>query len=388
MPLSGSAQTQTVPLSSYGNPTRRLIADGALGMLPEILNPFKPRTLLWVMGKSAFRDSSPYQKVRLSLSGITHLESVAVEANPRIAFLEEMLRAYAGNPPEVVIGAGGGSAIDCAKALRMLLAQPAPAPVEDYLAGRAQFARRGLPFIAIPTTAGTGSEVTHYASLRTREQKKVSLTHPWLFPEVALIDPELTHTMPPYLTACSGLDALSQAIESFWSIHASPFSQTHSLRAVSLILRHFERVFENPLDPEPRFAMSLASCEAGLAISQSRTTAVHAVSYPLTTLFGIPHGHACALTLPFFIRYNASVLGPAQSKDLWQVMDVSSWEQAAETVERLIRKAGIERSLSKLGLIREDLNRVAENGCRSDRAGNNPREVTQETVREILNKIY
>lgn len=388
MPPLGSTEIHPAQIPSYSSPTRRLLADGALDQLPELLADFRPRTVLWVMGSSAFRHSDRYRRLLASLSGYTHLESVPVETNPRITFLEEMRREYAAHPPGLVIGVGGGSTLDCAKALRMLLSQPDRLPVEAYVSGRANFSRRGLPLIAVPTTAGTGSEVTPYASLRTSDQQKRSLTHPFLYPDLALIDPTLTYTMPKYLTACSGLDALSQAIESFWSRHASGFSQTHSLRAVSLIARHFERLFTDPLDPTARFHMSLASCEAGLAISQARTTAVHAVSYPLTTRFGIPHGHACALTLPLFIRYNAPVLGPDVSQPLWEAIGTDSWEGAAEAVERLVEKAGLERSLGKLGLSRADLATVVEHGCRSDRAGNNPREVTPESLREILQAIY
>ena len=373
--------------ASYWNPTRRVIGDGALESLPQILSEFRPHRVLLVMGGSSFRRSSRYGELLQGLAGFRCVESVPVQASPSIAFVEQMRRDLAAEKPDLVVAIGGGSVIDCAKALRLLLTQERQIPVEDYLSGPAAFSRRGLPFIAVPTTAGTGSEVTQYASLKTRDERKVSLTHPWLFPEVALVDPTLTLSMPAYVTACTGLDALSQAIESFWSVHATPFSQPHSLRAVSLIARSFERVLADPNDREARLGMSLASTEAGLAISQSRTTAVHAASYPLTTFFHIPHGHACALTLPSFVRYNEAVMDPLRSEPLWHAMGVSSWEAVAETVERWMDQAGLERSLRKLGLEEADLSLAVEHGARSDRAGNNPREVTPETLRGILSAI-
>ena len=371
----------------YWNPTRRIIADGALDQLPEIAASFQPKKVLLLLGKASFRNSPRHQRLREQLSKFHVEESVPVEYNPSVAFVQEMWRALRKKDYGLVVAIGGGSVRDCAKAIRILLTQNEGA-LEDYVEKRVDFQRPGLPLIAVPTTAGTGSEVTPYASLQTRAHQKISLTHPWIFPEVALIDPLLTHSLPRYVTACSGLDALSQAIESFWSVHHTPFSETHSLRAIALILGSLKKVLKDPSDREARFAMSLASTEAGLAITQTRTTAVHAVSYPLTTFFEIPHGHACALTLPSFIRYNGPALEPHRKARLMETLGVSSWEEAAHLVECLMDEAGLERSLRKLGLSREGIDTVIENGFRSDRVVNNPREVTQEALREILQKLY
>lgn len=371
----------------YWNPTQRIIAEGALDQLPELVSSFRAERLLLLLGKASFRNSPWHRRLQEGLSKFCVEESAPIEHNPSVAFVQEMWRTLREKKYSLVVGIGGGSVLDCAKAIRILLTQDG-ALLEDYVEKRKDFQRPGLPFIAVPTTAGTGSEVTPYASLQTHAHKKISLTHRWLFPEVALIDPLLTHSMPRYVTACSGLDALSQAIESFWSVHHTPFSETHSLRAISLILGNLRKVLKEPSNREARFAMSLASTEAGLAITQTRTTAVHAVSYPLTTFFEIPHGHACALTLPSFIRYNGPVLEPSRGARLLEVLGISSWEEAAQGVERLMDEAGLERSLRKLGLDREGIHTVIDNGFRSDRVANNPREVTQEALREILEKIY
>lgn len=374
--------------ASYWNPTQRFLFDGALAEVPKLVSAYQPKTILLVMGGRSFRSSDRCAQLKRALGAHRCIESVPVEANPTLAFVEGLRREGAACPPNLMIAVGGGSVIDCAKALRLLWAQPGEVPLQDYLAGRSSFQCRGLPLIAVPTTAGTGSEVTPYASLQTADRKKVSLTHAWLFPDAAVIDPTLTHDMPPYLTACTGLDALSQAMESFWSIHASSFSRTHALRAVSLIAAHWKRLFKNPKDTQARFALSLASTEAGLAISQSRTTAVHAVSYPLTTLFHISHGHACALTLPAFIRFNAPALDEELAGDLWKALGALSAEEAAQIVEQMMVQAGLERRLGPLGLTTQDIETVVENGARSDRAGNNPRKVSPDALREILQGIY
>lgn len=373
--------------SLYWNPTHRLIADGALSRVGELAGLHSPKKVLLLTGKASFRGSPHYRILRNGLSSFRVEEPAPVQQNPSIAFVQRMWDQWRGKGVDLVIGVGGGSVIDCAKALRILLAQE-EGTLEEYAAKRREFRRKGLPFIAIPTTAGTGSEVTPYSSLQTSEHKKISLTHPWLFPETALIDPLLTHSMPHYVTACTALDALAQAIESFWSVHHTPFSETHSVRAITLILQNFETVLREPGNGKARFAMSVASCEAGLAITQTRTTAVHAVSYPLTTFFDIPHGHACALTLAPFIRYNGATLDPERGATLWRTMGCASWEEAAKRVEHLMDAAGVERSLRKMGLDEKGIQTVIDHGFRSDRVGNNPREVTQEALREILERIY
>ncbi len=376
----------TLP-APYWNPTRRLIAEGALARIGEAAGEYRPKKILLVLGRSSFRGSAHDRALRDALTGFQVEESNPVQHSPSIAFIQEMWNALKGRGIDLVVGVGGGSVIDCAKAIRILLTQ-GEGTLEDYAEKRRAFRKPGLPFIAVPTTAGTGSEVTPYSSLQTAAHQKISLTHPWLFPELALIDPLLTHSMPRYVTACTALDALAQAIESFWSVHHTPFSETHSIRAITLILENLPVVLREPGNAPARFAMSVASCEAGLAITQTRTTAVHAVSYPLTTFFDIPHGHACALTLPSFIRYNGTALEPVRGVVLWRALGCSSWEEAARRVEHLMDEAGVERSLRKMGLDEKGIQTVIDHGFRSDRVVNNPREVTQEALREILEKIY
>lgn len=371
----------------YWNPTQRILSEGALSDLGEVASGYRPEQVLLVLGRSSFRQSSHYTALKRALAGFALMEAEPVVPSPSIPFVQQMWDAWKGKGIGLVVGVGGGSVIDCAKALRILLTQE-EGTLEEFARDARPFAQRGLPFIAVPTTAGTGSEVTPYASLQTTAHQKISLTHPWLFPDVALIDPMLTHSMPRYVTACSGLDALAQAVESFWSVHHTPFSETHSVRAISLILENFETVLKEPSHRKARFAMSAASTEAGLAITQTRTTAVHAVSYPLTTFFDIPHGHACALTLPSFIRYNGPILDPDRGATLWKTMGCRAFEEAARAVERLMDAAGVERSLRKLGLDPDGIQTVIDHGFRSDRVVNNPREVTQEALREILERIY
>lgn len=371
---------------AYGNPTRRMIGEGVLERLGEALATFQARTALVVLGESSLRKSRHYDTLRRALSGVTVAEAAPVAANPTVSAVEERWAALRGTAVDVVVAVGGGSVLDMGKLLAVLLPQGGGFP-DDLAASRLAVEREPVPCVAIPTTAGTGSEVTPYASLVTPQRRKITVEHPRLFPTLALVDPLLCESMPADVTACTGFDALCQAIESVWSVRRSPCADTHALRAIPLILDHLERAVREPTDRRARFAMSLASCEAGLAISHTRTTAVHAVSYPLTTLFGIAHGHACALTLASFIRFNAPSLADGQGTTLWQVMGVSSAEEAAGAVERLMDAVGLERSLSRLGVDRSGVERVVAEGFRPDRVRNNPRALTPEALREILRHL-
>jgi alcohol dehydrogenase class IV len=276
--------------------------------------------------------------------------------------------------------------LDVAKLLAAVIPQENQR-LSDYINQSATFRNPTIPLIAVPTTAGTGSEVTPFASLETGLKKKISISDAALFPSVAVVDPLLTYSMPAYLTASSGFDAISQAIESFWSIHATPDSRSHALRSLPLSIENLPRVMKEPLSSSGRSSMALASCEAGLAIAQTKTTAVHSVSYPITAHFRIAHGHACALTLSSFIRFNAPVL-KEEGRPLLNAFKVSTYEEMADRVDRLMERVGLERKLSSLGIPKKGIELILQDGFRPDRIKNNPREVTKEALQNILNLIY
>ncbi len=369
----------------YRNPTTILLENGAFPKIADWVHLVGAKKILLVLGGKFFKGSSYFGVLKEALRGLDWQVSTPVSENPKISFVREFSEKFRGASFDCVIGIGGGSAIDTAKMAAVILAGDA-ATLDDYIVSKKAFKKR-LPLAAVPTTAGTGSEVTPYVSLSTQDRKKITVTDPQLFPDLALLDPLLTHTMPAPVSASTGMDALSQAIESFWSVHHTGLSDTHALRAVSLVTRHLETVVAKPGDAQARFAMALGSCESGLAIAQTATTAVHSVSYPITEHFGVPHGHACALTLAEFIRFNEPSMQDSRYDSLWKAMGVSSAFGAAEFVEGLMGKIGLERRLSKLGIDRKGMGVVLQNGFRPDRVKNNPRELTTEALKSMLMRI-
>lgn len=388
--------------SFYKNPTQRIIQNGCFSQLAELLKSFHPHKILLVLGEKSFRSSRYFNRLMEMLAPYQFHQSAPVTQNPTQSFIEDELnRLKAGTAPspyplplgegkgegriDLVLAIGGGSVLDVSKIFAAFLKNSVR--VNAFLKGNKELQEEPVPLIAIPTTSGTGSEVTQYVSLETSEQKKVTLDHDYFYPRFALIDPELTYSMSSYVSASTGFDALSQAVESFWSIHATPFSRTHALRALDAIVGSLDQVIHNPQDSNSRFNMSLASCEAGLAIAQTKTTAVHSVSYPITAHFRIAHGHACALTLSSFIRFNAPVL-KEEGRPMLRAFKSSSYEDMADQVDHLMEKVGLQRKLSSLSIKREGLELILRDGFRPDRIKNNPREVTKDALRDILNQIF
>lgn len=371
----------------YQNPTQRVIQNGCFSQLAGVLESLHPNKILLVLGEKSFRSSPYFNRLMNMLTPYQIIQSVPVAQNPTQQFVEGELNQLRSETTgvDLVLAIGGGSVIDVAKIFAAFLKNDIH--LDTFLKGNAELHEEPIPLIAVPTTSGTGSEVTPYASLETLEQKKVTLDHYYFYPRLALIDPELTYTLPNYVTASTGFDALSQAIESFWSIHATPFSRTHALRALDMIVGSLDKAVHEHENASARFDMSFASCEAGLAIAQTKTTAVHSVSYPITAHFRIVHGHACALTLSSFIRFNAPVL-KEEGRPLLSAFKVSSYEDMANQVDRLMERVGLQRKLSSLAIQREGLELIVRDGFRPDRIKNNPREVTKKALQDILNQIY
>jgi alcohol dehydrogenase class IV len=293
-----------------------------------------------------------------------------------------------------VIGIGGGSAMDLAKAIAVLAANQGKA--EDYL-GLNKVPGPGLPKIMIPTTAGTGSEVTFTAVfIRKKPKKKEGMNSPYLYPELALLDPELTLTLPPHPTAATGIDALCHAIESYTSINASPMSEMMSLEAIRLISDNLRTAVHDGTNIEAREAMLLGSLYAGLGLANAGVTAVHSLSYPLGGKYGISHGLANTIMLPRVMAFN---LPGAQEKfvDIAEIMgeivdDLPLREAAylsVEAVESLIEDCGVFTTLEELEIPEADFPELAKVAMTVARPlANNPCKMTPEDMVEIYQECY
>lgn len=293
-----------------------------------------------------------------------------------------------------VIGIGGGSAMDLAKAIAVLAANGGKA--EDYL-GLNKVPGPGLPKIMIPTTAGTGSEVTFTAVfIRKKLKKKEGMNSPYLYPEQALLDPELTLTLPPHPTAATGIDALCHAIESYTSITASPMSEMMSLEAIRLISDNLRTAVHDGTNIDAREAMLLGSLYAGLGLANAGVTAVHSLSYPLGGKYGISHGLANTIMLPKVMAFN---LPGSQEKfvDIAEIMgekvdDLPLREAAylaVEAVESLIEDCGIMTTLEELGIPEADFPELAKVALTVARPlANNPCKMTPEDMVEIYQECY
>ena len=267
------------------------------------------KRLLLVCGRSS--NVVPRTREILSSQKIS-VSEFPVHGEPTIDVIRAGIEA--GRNCDIVIGLGGGSVLDTGKAVAALVTNPGE--ITDYLevVGKGQpLANAPLPYIAIPTTAGTGSEVTRNAVIEATEQNvKVSLRSPLMLPRLALVDPELTYGLPPEITAASGLDALTQLIEPFVSVKANPMTDAICREGIRSAARSLRHAYENGSDPEARQGMSLAALFGGLALANATLGAVHGFAGPLGGMLHAPHGAICARLLPLVMEANIQALEKRQ----------------------------------------------------------------------------
>lgn len=323
--------------------------------------------------------------------------------NPRLADVLQGVRRYRESPAELILAVGGGTAIDTGK-LIAALAPHADLPEMELdrlarllLTGDQPLSLQPPPLIAVPTTAGTGSEATQFAVVYV-DGVKYSLDAPELLPRYCLLDPHLTLSMPPVVTAHTGLDALSQAIESIWSVRATAPSTAAALAAAQGVLAHLPAAVSRP-DLACRGEMQRAAHLAGRAINVTRTTAPHAISYALTSDHGIPHGHAVALTLGPMLAFNAEVTA-ANVNDprgvehvqqaIGQVLELlgcSDARQGCRRLQEFIHSVGCHSRLGPLGVSGNQTLAGIAAKVNPQRLGNNPRRMTSEDIIAILQSI-
>jgi alcohol dehydrogenase class IV len=264
--------------------------------------------------------------------------------NPKYEEAEIGANLFRGSGCNGIVAVGGGSALDVAKCVRAFAGMD---PAKNYL--EQPYPENGAPLIAIPTTAGTGSESTQYVALY-RDGEKQSLAYERLLPDCAILEPDVLKTLPGYQRKCTMLDALCHAVESWWSIPSTPESQALSRRALTGIMRHMEAYLANT--PEGNRGMQMAANLAGQAINLSPTTAAHAMSYKLTTLYGLPHGLAAGLCLPhlweYMIGHIAACRDPRGGAALMETLDDIARALGAEGVRSGARR--VYEILDALGL--------------------------------------
>jgi alcohol dehydrogenase len=293
-----------------------------------------------------------------------------------------------------VIGVGGGSTMDVAKAVAVLAKNEGSA--EDYI-GLNLVRKPGLPTIMLPTTAGTGSEATFTAVFTMRESKKKGgINSPFLFPHLAILDPELTLELPPEVTAYTGMDALTHAIESYASRQAHFLSEPLSIEAIRLISAYLRQAVYQGDEIEARSFMLKGSYLAGLGLAMSGVGAVHALAYPLGALFDIPHGIANALLLPYVMEYNFpgdmekyAIISEVMEEKGLDLPKRDAAAYAAQAVRELSRDIGIPQTLEQINIPEEAIPEMAEGAIKVDRPMmNNPRPMRIRDIEEIYRKAY
>lgn len=317
-----------------------------------------------------------------------------VNPEPEIEIVDLCLQVIREGNHDGLIAVGGGSAIDIAKAASVMATNEGS--IELYV-GTNLVKKPGLPLIAIPTTAGTGSEVTNISILSDKkEQVKKGIVSPYLLPDVAIVSPMMTLTCPPSVTAASGIDALVHAVEAYISKFASPITDALAIGAMKLIAVHLPKAYACPDNVESREAMVTASLMAGLAFGNAGVGAVHALAYPLGGRFHMAHGVSNSLLLPYVMRWNKIAclqklrdVAVALGENVQGDNDDEAAEKAIAAMTRLCRYVEIPQSLREFNIPETALAEMAEEATKQTRLlKNNPRTLRKKDIEDIYRAAY
>lgn len=375
-------------------PTEVITGCGTFGQLGKQAARFG-RSALVVCGAGSAQRSGLLARTGelLAAAGVAVAVFDRVAGEADLATVEAGIALARAAGAEVVIGLGGGSPIDTAKAVAGMA--PLAGSVWEYHGGRTLEAA-GLPLIAVPTTAGTGAEVTKNAVLIDPHTRiKYSIRDDRWFARVAIVDPEITLSMPPGITAGTGSDALCQAIESYTSIGAGPITDALCVRAIELIGGSLSRAYVAGDDLAVREAMSMGSLMAGMAMATARLGGVHGMAHPLGSHFDIPHGVICGLLLPYTMAYNldyatakyahvAALLG----EDTSGLAEAQAAARAVERVRALVAEIGIPLHLREFGVRPDDFEMIIAESLPSGSLQHNPRPLAADDVRHILEAAF
>lgn len=318
-----------------------------------------------------------------------------IKPNPTVSNVKAGVKAFADSGADFILAIGGGSSMDTAKAIGIITNNPEFADVVS-LEGVADTHHKSVPVIALPTTAGTAAEVTiNYVITDEKNEKKMVCVDPNDIPAIAIVDAELMYTLPRGLTAATGMDALTHAIEGLITKGAWEMSDMFEIKAIDMINRYLPTAVNEPSNAEARNGMAVAQYIAGMAFSNVGLGAVHGMAHPLGAIFDIPHGVANALLLPIVMEFNM----PAAIEkygEIAKAMGVykqgmtpdEAAQAAVDAVLELAVRVGIPQHLAELGIKEEDLPRLAEAAMADVCTPGNPRDVTYDDILALYKKAY
>ncbi len=370
-------------------PTKIFFGPGTIAQLKDIVEKELKAVHLFLVTDKGIQDCGIAEKVTSQFPDIPVFDEV--EQNPKHITVNKAGDLVRSLKPDLIIGLGGGSSLDAAKALALLATNPGN--IEDY-EGREMYKTPPLPVLAIPTTCGTASEVTWVSVITHTDRKfKMSVKGPLLFPAVALVDPELLTTLPPSLIASTGLDALTHAIEAYTVKPAAFITDIFARASLKYIFQSLEDAYEDIQGNfKAREKIMLGSMLAGMAFGNSDVGAVHCISEAVGSLYDTPHGVANAVFLPYVMDFNLPVSARryAEISRLAGIHEVDDYEAAnmlIQKIKSLSRKMGIP-SVKNIGLEKVHFPEIAQKSFANNSNPSNPREASIEDYMEILSRAY
>ena len=366
---------------------------GSLERIGELASKYRPESVVLLVDGNVRKNGGADRLAGLLSASCAKLRVASdIPVEPETGQVKELFARVRELQADLIVAMGGGSVLDSAKMISVLLRNPA---YLENLLDAGLIEKRGVPLIAVPTSAGTGSEATPNSIVVVPEQKlKVGVVHPFFIPDSVILDPETTLSLPAHVTAATGLDAFCHAIECFISKKSNPFSDLYALEAIRLVARSLFNAYNDGADIGAREDLLLAAFYGGMCIASSSTVAVHALSYPLGGRYRIPHGLSNAILLPWVMEFNRdAVVG--KFAEVAGAMGIPPGADAEETSKRavegifsLVRSLGIPSTLRELGVGTDDLDEIVAAAMKVTRLlDNNPKPVSPGDARSIYMKL-
>lgn len=371
----------------FNLPVKLVFGSGKRNDLAKYIDEIGGSRGVLVCGNSFCKNGVADEFLRLGGGKIVEIFS-DIRPNPTTDNVNDCVRLMREVDADFAVALGGGSPMDCCKAACAIVR--GDDNIEPYHSSLKPIsAKEAIPMIAVTTTSGTASEVTNISVLTDINQNlKQPMNDPAMYPKIAVIDPELTLTVPPQVTASTGLDVLSHAIESYWSTLNQPICSACSIYAARLVFEWLEKAYTEPENLTAREKMAEASIVAGVAFSHPRTTGSHACSFPLTNIYGVPHGEACAFTLDYFVKFNAKHADSDGRLDaLAKDCGFDSAYEMADEISAMKKRMGMRSRLSEIGCTSDEQIAELTKKSMSMLMKRNPIELSESDIGEMYNKL-